>query len=79
MADCGGPDVCTALIGTNPLLPVYVGELQAPYLGVRIEAWSAVGEPVYRGVGEMVITAPMPPMAVRLSKLPGFVRRMEMR
>jgi hypothetical protein len=29
LADCGGTDVCTAFIGTNPLLPVYVGELQA--------------------------------------------------
>jgi hypothetical protein len=41
--------VCTAFIGTNPLLPVYVGELQAPYLGVRSKAWSAAGEPVHRG------------------------------
>lgn len=65
-SDCGGTDVCTAFIGTNPLLPVYAGEMQAPYLGVRIEAWSAAGEPVTGQVGEMVITAPMPSMPVRL-------------
>ncbi|HMD91079.1 MAG TPA: acetoacetate--CoA ligase [Trebonia sp.] len=64
-SDCGGTDVCTAFIGTNPLLPVYAGEMQAPYLGVRIEAWSAAGEPVVGQVGEMVITAPMPSMPVR--------------
>ena len=64
-SDCGGTDVCTAFIGTNPLLPVYAGEMQAPYLGVRIEAWSAAGEPVVGEVGEMVITAPMPSMPVR--------------
>jgi acetoacetyl-CoA synthetase len=64
-SDCGGTDVCTAFIGTNPLLPVYAGEMQAPYLGVRIEAWSAAGEPVTGQVGEMVITAPMPSMPVR--------------
>jgi len=64
-SDCGGTDVCTAFIGTNPLLPVYAGEMQAPYLGVRIEAWSTAGEPVIGQVGEMVITAPMPSMPVR--------------
>lgn len=64
-SDCGGTDVCTAFIGTNPLLPVYAGELQAPYLGVRIEAWSPAGEPVLEEVGEMVITVPMPWMPVR--------------
>ena len=64
-SDCGGTDVCTAFIGTNPLLPVYAGEMQAPYLGVRVEAWSAAGEPVIGQVGEMVITAPMPSMPVR--------------
>ena len=64
-SDCGGTDVCTAFIGTNPLLPVYAGELQAPYLGVRIEAWSPAGQPVIGQVGEMVITAPMPSMPVR--------------
>lgn len=57
--------MCTAFIGTNPLLPVYAGELQAPYLGVRIEAWSPAGEPVLEEVGEMVITVPMPWMPVR--------------
>ena len=42
-SDCGGTDVCSAFIGTNPLLPVYAGEMQAPYLGVRIESWSDGG------------------------------------
>jgi acetoacetyl-CoA synthetase len=64
-SDCGGTDVCSAFIGTNPLLPVYAGEMQAPYLGVRIEAWSPAGEPVIDEVGEMVITAPMPSMPIR--------------
>jgi acetoacetyl-CoA synthetase len=44
-SDCGGTDVCSAFIGTNPLLPVYAGEMQAPYLGARIESWSEAGEP----------------------------------
>jgi acetoacetyl-CoA synthetase len=63
-SDCGGTDVCTAFIGTNPLLAVYAGEMQAPWLGVRIEAWSETGQPVVGDVGEMVITEPMPSMPV---------------
>lgn len=64
-SDCGGTDVCAAFIGTNPLLPVYAGEMQAPYLGVRVEAWSPEGKPLVDEVGEMVITEPMPSMPVR--------------
>jgi acetoacetyl-CoA synthetase len=51
-SDCGGTDVCTAFIGTNPLLPVYAGEMQAPYLGVRVESWSEAGRPVVGEVGD---------------------------
>ncbi len=65
-SDCGGTDVCSAFIGTNPMLPVYAGEMQAPYLGVRIEAWSPEGKPVVGEVGEMVIAAPMPSMPLAL-------------
>ena len=63
-SDCGGTDVCTAFIGSNPLLPVYAGELQAPDLGVRIESWSDAGKPLVGEVGEMVVTEPMPSMPV---------------
>jgi acetoacetyl-CoA synthetase len=63
-SDSGGTDVCSAFIGTNPLLPVYAGEMQAPYLGVRIESWSNTAEPLVGEVGEMVVTAPMPSMPV---------------
>ena len=63
-SDCGGTDVCSAFIGSNPLLPVYAGEMQAPDLGVRVESWSDTGEPLVGEVGEMVVTAPMPSMPV---------------
>jgi len=63
-SDCGGTDVCTAFIGSNPLLPVYAGELQAPDLGVRVESWSDAGKPLVGEVGEMVVTEPMPSMPV---------------
>jgi len=60
----GGTDVCTAFIGGVPLLPVYRGELQAPSLGAKLEAFDEDGSPVVGEVGELVITAPMPSMPI---------------
>jgi acetoacetyl-CoA synthetase len=58
----GGTDLCTAFIGACPILPVYEGELQAPALGAKVEAWTEDGAPVVDEVGELVITEPMPSM-----------------
>jgi acetoacetyl-CoA synthetase len=58
----GGTDLCTAFIGAVPTLPVYEGELQAPALGAKVEAWTEAGEAVVGEVGELVITEPMPSM-----------------
>ena len=60
----GGTDVCTAFVGGVPTLPVYEGELQAPSLGVDLQAWSEAGRPLIGQVGELVITQPMPSMPV---------------
>jgi acetoacetyl-CoA synthetase len=60
----GGTDVCTAFVGGVPTLPVYEGELQAPSLGVDLQAWSEDGRPLIGQVGELVITQPMPSMPV---------------
>jgi acetoacetyl-CoA synthetase len=60
----GGTDVCTAFVGGVPTLPVYLGELQAPSLACRVEAWSEDGKPLVNEVGELVITEPMPSMPV---------------
>ncbi|WP_142046145.1 acetoacetate--CoA ligase [Arthrobacter sp. SLBN-100] len=61
-SDSGGTDICSAFIGSNPLEPVKLGELQGPSLGVAVQAWSETGEHVVDQVGEMVITRPMPSM-----------------
>jgi acetoacetyl-CoA synthetase len=58
----GGTDLCTAFIGASPILPVYEGELQAPALGAKVEAWDEEGRAVVDEVGELVITEPMPSM-----------------
>ena len=58
----GGTDVATGFIGSAPLLPVTVGELQRPMLAVAAASWNEDGEPVIGELGELVITEPMPSM-----------------
>ncbi len=60
----GGTDVCSAFVGGNPLLNVYVGEIQCRALGCSLEAFDEDGNAVVNEVGEMVITKPMPSMPV---------------
>jgi acetoacetyl-CoA synthetase len=58
----GGTDVCTAFVGSCPLLPVYSGEIQCRYLGAKVEAFDESGRPVVDHVGELVLTEPLPSM-----------------
>jgi acetoacetyl-CoA synthetase len=60
----GGTDLCTAFVGGVPVLPVYLGELQARSLGASVEAWDPDGNALVDEVGELVITKPMPSMPV---------------
>jgi acetoacetyl-CoA synthetase len=60
----GGTDVCSSFIGGSPWLPVYVGELSGPTLGVKVEAFDDAGNPVVGTLGELVITSPMPSMPI---------------
>jgi acetoacetyl-CoA synthetase len=60
----GGTDMCTAFVGGVPVLPVYLGELQARSLGAAVEAWDPDGRSLVGEVGELVITKPMPSMPV---------------
>ncbi|MGV0644873.1 acetoacetate--CoA ligase [Mycolicibacterium sp. XJ2546] len=61
----GGTDVVSAFIGGVPTVPVWPGELSAPYLGCALDAWDESGNPVRDEVGELVITKPMPSMPIR--------------
>jgi acetoacetyl-CoA synthetase len=63
-SDSGGTDVATGFIGSNPLLPVRVGQCQSASLGVLAQAWNEAGEPVIGEVGELIIAAPMPSMPI---------------
>ncbi|AYF79245.1 acetoacetate--CoA ligase [Nocardia yunnanensis] len=60
----GGTDVVSAFMGGVRTVPVRPGELSVPYLGVALEAWDDAGRPVRDGVGELVVTKPMPSMPV---------------
>ncbi len=60
----GGTDVCTAFVGGCPLLPVYLGELQARSLGADVHAFDDDGNAVVGEVGELVIAQPMPSMPI---------------
>jgi acetoacetyl-CoA synthetase len=60
----GGTDVVSAFIGGVRTVPVWPGELSAPYLGVALDAWDESGKPIRGEVGELVITKPMPSMPV---------------
>lgn len=61
----GGTDIVGIFVSSNPMLPVYDGEISGVALGVALEVWDDDGNPVPPGAsGEMVITKPMPSMPV---------------
>ena len=42
-------------VGQKRLLPMSAGEILAPYLGVRIQAWSAAAEPSHRSARRLAV------------------------
>ncbi|MFF0494059.1 acetoacetate--CoA ligase [Nocardia sp. NPDC004068] len=60
----GGTDVVSAFFGATPTVPVWPGELSAPYLGAAVDAFDPAGRSVRGEMGELVVTAPMPSMPV---------------
>lgn len=61
----GGTDIASIFVGGVPTLPVRVGYIQAPSLGVRVESWSEDGAPAL-GPGELVVTDSIPSMPLYL-------------
>jgi acetoacetyl-CoA synthetase len=62
----GGTDLCTAFVGSCPLLGVRAGEIQCRMLGAAVEAFDPEGRPLTGSVGELVLTKPMPSMPLYL-------------
>jgi len=63
-SDSGGTDICSGIIGSNPMDSVYLGEIQGACLGVAAEVWDESGNRIYNQFGELVVTAPMPSMPI---------------
>jgi acetoacetyl-CoA synthetase len=70
----GGTDLCTGFVGPCPLLPVRSGVIASRYLGAKVEALDAAGQPVVGEVGELVLTEPMPSMPIGFWNDPGQAR-----
>lgn len=58
----GGTDINGSFISGNPLMPVRVGELQMPALGMPVACFNENGEAVWDEQGELVCTRPIPTM-----------------
>ena len=68
----GGSDINGCFALGNPMGPVYEGELQCRGLGMKIEAFDDNGNPVINQQGELVCTAPAPPMPIYFWDDPDF-------
>nr|WP_272888902.1 acetoacetate--CoA ligase [Stutzerimonas stutzeri] len=58
----GGTDVAANFVGACPIKPVIAGEMQCRPLGVATQALDDDGNALFDGVGELVVSAPMPSM-----------------
>jgi len=71
----GGTDLCGCLVGGNPMLPVYAGEIQGPVLAMDIDVVDSEGHPVADGIeGELVCRSAFPSTPLRFWDDPGDVR-----
>ncbi|NJP07552.1 MAG: acetoacetate--CoA ligase [Chloroflexaceae bacterium] len=70
----GGTDVCTAFVGSCPLLPVHRGEIQCAWLGALVAAFDEQGQSVVDTVGEFVVCEPMPSMPIFFWNDPEMLR-----
>ncbi len=62
----GGTDVCTGFVGPSLLHDVWAGEISCRCLGAKVEVFDENGRSLIGAEGEMVVTAPMPSMPVKL-------------
>ncbi|WP_447740222.1 acetoacetate--CoA ligase [Pseudomonas laurentiana] len=58
----GGTDIVACFVLGNPTLPVRRGEIQCKGLGMAVEVWNELGQPVQDEKGELVCTHNFPSM-----------------
>jgi acetoacetyl-CoA synthetase len=73
----GGTDMCTAFLGSAPIVPVWIGELSCAALGADVRSFDDHGRDLIGEVGELVITQPMPSMPVMFWNDPDGARLQE--
>lgn len=73
----GGTELCGALVGGAPIIPVHAGEIQGRALGMDVHAWSPEGVELQEEVGELVVTQPCPSMPIGLWNDEGDRRYLE--
>ncbi len=61
----GGTDIVSCFVLGDPTSPVWKGEIQAPGLGMAMDVYSADGQPLEQGKGELVCTVPFASMPVK--------------
>jgi len=60
----GGTDIVSCFVLGVPVMPVWIGEIQAAGLGMAVDVWNDEGRPVRREKGELVCTKAFPSMPV---------------
>jgi acetoacetyl-CoA synthetase len=60
----GGTDIISCFALSNPIGPVWRGELQAPGLGMDVQVFDQKGHPVISQKGELICTTPFPSMPI---------------
>lgn len=58
----GGTDINGCFVAGNPISPVYMGELQAPALAMKVKAYDETGQTIFDQQGELVCELPTPSM-----------------
>jgi acetoacetyl-CoA synthetase len=61
----GGTDLVGVFAGGVPILPTRRGEISARWLGIALDSYDALGNPLIGRKGEMVCTRPFPTMPLR--------------
>ena len=62
VSPCGGTDSCGSLLSSNPIGPVWAGEIQAAALGFRVDVFDRAGHSLRGEPGELVVTRAFPSM-----------------
>jgi acetoacetyl-CoA synthetase len=70
----GGTDSFGSLVSSNPMAPVWPGEIQCAALGIAADVVDSDGRPLRGEPGELVVTKPFPSMPLRYLDDPGNAR-----